>query len=252
MPRWAIIAAAGAALVACSTIPAVSSDWDSDNFYAGQAEADAALELFDKSNPDCQLWTNWQKMCSRSGPSGSVYCASDASRPVSPSAPVCVAWSVGNDRQLAASSRREQLSRARFCRGELIELEDDGGSALCTSPDPQRPFSGRDLSARRHPYCTVWAEEHTGAPVCAEGSAFPELPRCAALAEAGHGSRQPLYCANENSLAIADCNEPRGLFGRRRGVNRPFYPPEQQDDESSIIAVSDKEDDVLSVYCERK
>jgi len=37
---------------------------DGDIYYKTQAAADRALEAFDTANPSCQLWTNWQKMCS--------------------------------------------------------------------------------------------------------------------------------------------------------------------------------------------
>ena len=38
-----------------------------DIFYPSQTAADADLVRFERENPSCQLWTNWQKMCSRTG-----------------------------------------------------------------------------------------------------------------------------------------------------------------------------------------
>src|SRR3954464_6240791 len=51
---------------------------------------DRQMMAFDRSHPQCQLWTNWQKMCSRTGPGGATYCAIDAEMRVNPSRPFCV------------------------------------------------------------------------------------------------------------------------------------------------------------------
>lgn len=70
--------------------PSSHSDGNSPNmFYASQQQADDALMAYQDAHPNCQLWTNWQKMCSRMGGHGEIVCVIDTVRRVRPSTPFC-------------------------------------------------------------------------------------------------------------------------------------------------------------------
>tara|TARA_B100000378_G_scaffold82020_1_gene64320 strand:+ start:552 stop:944 length:393 start_codon:yes stop_codon:yes gene_type:complete len=114
----------------------------------------------------------------------------------------------------------------------------------------RRPFDGKSLSGRRHPYCAVWAEEHTSKPVCAEGNEFPELPRCDALAATGYRADNILYCAHDANEADRVCKYVDGVSSKRRGIERKSYPPKAVGSTNkTIIAVSDGEPYIVAMYC---
>lgn len=118
------------------------------------SKSDQELKAFDKSHPKCALWTDWHKLCSRTGPRGSTYCRIDQLHPVKPSTPFCA-----KDYSSPAKpdTRAELLSRRRFSNWE-------GMSARKIGRDPSnwaryqtdRPFSGNTIYEMEHPYCAVW------------------------------------------------------------------------------------------------
>ena len=66
MLRFLFVTMACLALASCKTTgeaPAENKAGDAERsiYYKSQAAADTALVAFDKANPSCQLWTNWQK-----------------------------------------------------------------------------------------------------------------------------------------------------------------------------------------------
>jgi len=97
--------------------------------------ADRALQAFDAAHPQCQLWTNWQKMCSRTGPDGATVCVTDPDRPVRPSEPFCTA---GTEAE-ASPSRHQPLLQAT------------------SNLNPARA-ADRQLRAygEAHPECALW------------------------------------------------------------------------------------------------
>ena len=226
-------------LSACATT-------SSSIYFSSQAAADASLTAFDKNNPDCQLWTNWQKMCSRTGEGGATRCITDSQKSVRPSTPFCAEPSAISFSLTDILDLGQKKSAERFYPQYISSLE----KGISSNKDNYRPFSGSNLSSRRHPYCNVWATENEGKAICAEGESFPELPRCESIADDNVLRNNVLYCAVENTSKIADCPEPRGLSGSRRQVSRPPYPYVDKEAED-IIAISDKEDYILSIYCER-
>ncbi|MFC4291120.1 hypothetical protein ACFOWX_01695 [Sphingorhabdus arenilitoris] len=123
------------ALASCKTADrsddgagAAGTRQSSSIYYKSQSAADAALAAFDKDNPTCQLWTNWQKMCSRANPDARSLCVTQKHNSVAPSAPFCVA-SVYKDSKvtnISSSDTRTLLSIARFC---------DGKTSLETNPE---------------------------------------------------------------------------------------------------------------------
>jgi len=124
-------------------------------FFASQARAEKDLKDFGRSNPSCELWSNWQKVCSRIG--DTIYCGVDVTNRVRPSKTFCVGSWDGVD-TLA------NMSQFRFCkkRGELY-YSSSRRFAVCEEYLSGRPFDGRDLSARLSPACVEWRQEKTGA-----------------------------------------------------------------------------------------
>jgi len=153
-----------------SAVMSGADDAASDIFYASQEEADADLMRFDRKNPQCQLWTNWQKVCTRVD--GVMTCRPDPVRQVRPSKVFC--GEQGDD----SLSAVELLSSLRFC-DNVIE---SGSSRLvdgevvrsirlaCDKFDRERPFNGRDFQALRSKQCIEWSDRATGELICREGS----------------------------------------------------------------------------------
>ena len=192
-------------------------------YYRSGVAASAALASFDHKNPDCQLWTNWQKMCSRTGPDGATHCIS-SSMPVRPSVPFCVARTdqpyEDND---TSASQAERFSHRRFCQRTT---KGHGSNDENCSRDLSRPFSGLVLEERRHPWCAKW------------------MPVLAKQKFGAKSSRYGFYCADRR---VPDwCAWPEGLgYGRQVGqtsagedVIPNLFNPES-------IAIN-------GVYCRRK
>jgi hypothetical protein len=131
------------ALAACATTTSTPSI-----YYKTQAEADVALAAFDTDNPDCQLWTNWQKMCSRTGDGGATYCTKNADLKARPSVPFCAApiWLQKNNQE------NETLSSLRFCKKTFI----DENRVKCALYQNNRPFSYFSIHARINKWCREW------------------------------------------------------------------------------------------------
>lgn len=141
------------------------------------SKSDRALKAFDESHPKCRLWSDWRKLCSRTGPGGSTYCRLDRDHPVKASAPFC-----GKDESgylnLASLSSTEQRSVRRFVIGYKVirSQEDHGGQFAARTTkepvyDPERPFSGRTIAQLEHPYCAVWqivGVDDASSSLCAE------------------------------------------------------------------------------------
>jgi hypothetical protein len=158
-------------------------------YYRSQAEADADLARYDLDNPSCQLWTNWQKMCSRTGPKGQVHCTDDKRHAARPSTPFCAVrlvqvpgepFSVPPARpETLTESKASGASRRRFCtklwNGEarLVpferEIADEHKAVpLCITYRVPRPFDGRNWQSQSTPRCKQWHKEGGGLYRCSE------------------------------------------------------------------------------------
>ena len=172
------------------------------------------------ANPDCEMWSDWQKLCSRTGESGSVFCV-DSQVEVPPSATFCVARS-GEPYSAPSGSAgaRELASYNRFCE-EFSSVAD--GKAQCVRWSPMRPFNGLRLQEREHPWCGSWVSAMS-----------PDVNR--QLSEMmGFGCAAP---------RVPDwCTWPEGLGGR----------PDLSDDEP-VLAIGPKDPSsvaIVGVYCRR-
>jgi hypothetical protein len=198
----------GLSILLAPLLVAQASD---STFYRDQAEADSSLARFDRDNPRCRLWTNWQKMCSRTGRHGTTLCVDDPGRRVAPSEPFCTsgagyAWPSSDPSSLSGA---QSISLHRFCSPESAAVGPMGDKIEECGFSEARPFNGLRLAARLHPWCRQWNEAITMKPVCRTGRARGALPRCGELAAAQFVSRRGFYCAR--SSIPAWCGEAEGL-----------------------------------------
>ena len=210
------IAIALFATAACVTRSA-SDEVASPSGLDPQSAADRELLAFAEANPQCQLWTDWQRICSRTGPDGVPLCATDPDRPVQPSTPFCV---YANGGTLTADTEGPAArSVGRFCADETSYRTNAGRPGeegrevrACRAFQNDRPFNGRNLAARRHPWCAEWSDTYTERAVCSEDGADSELQSCSTLAQAGYQHARPLYCSRLNTPAW--CGRAEGLLDR--------------------------------------
>jgi hypothetical protein len=173
------------------------------------SSADRQLQAFDAAHPQCQLWTNWQKMCSRTGPDGATVCVTDPGRPVRPSEPFCTA---GTEAE-ASPSRAQIASYRRFCR---FRPGQEGNPFHGCEGAENRPFNGRRVAARLHQWCDLWVDGDYRM-VCRSGNlAIRNVPRCDSLARSQFEAPSRLMCARRSMPSW--CRTP-GLLG-----DGPQYP----------------------------
>jgi hypothetical protein len=154
MKLLSISAVSGAAILMFGCAAWVAANSDSNIYYKSQKEADLALSQFDINNPKCQLWTNWQKMCSRTGEDGATYCQK-AKSIIKPSTPFCSAENDEPYLGLVGNYMPKQLiSYLRFCESKTGEISPEK-VPLCNWKR-KRPFNGLNIAERKHPWCKSW------------------------------------------------------------------------------------------------
>jgi hypothetical protein len=116
--------------------------------------SDRSLKEYDQAHPDCDLWTDWRKLCSRMGPDGATTCTIDSHHPAKPSAPFCADSKLGHHDSLA-----EAASRRRFCaKWDDAEYDRRSGAVYrtCKFYKAERPFNGTSIEPMASPYCLAW------------------------------------------------------------------------------------------------
>jgi hypothetical protein len=187
------------ATAACVTRSAAVDPVSADGLDARSA-ADRQMRAFGEANPQCPLWTNWERLCSRTGSGGGIHCNVDTSRRVSPSEPFCVTASPSQSASAFASNfSSARVSSTRFCRqirdaSETQEAISSGEPTLCASYAPDRPFNGRRIAAVRHRWCEAWSDAIDGRLVCSEG-AVGTTPSCSRLASRRYEHEHLLTCS---------------------------------------------------------
>lgn len=141
-------------LAALTLTPALLGSTDAPK-YSSLLQADADLHAFGSAHPNCEVWSNWQKTCSRLG--SEVSCVEDRARPVRPSAAFCAG---GYD----SASQAEITSQFRYCRVTERLRIGEREISVCALFDSGRPFNGRRLAARFSPACGEWRVEGSSAP----------------------------------------------------------------------------------------
>jgi len=170
MLRFLFVTMACLALASCKTAgeaPAENKTGDAEGgiYYKSQAAADTALAAFDKDNPSCQLWTNWQKMCSRTGENEATYCATSKANPVKPSKVFCAAeYNEPFSGLVEADDDVKIASFLRFC-----QLPEGFEGSVADKMEEckwsrSRPFSGRSLVDLQHPWCKKWSKTEASDP----------------------------------------------------------------------------------------
>lgn len=123
--------------------------------YESQVAADIDFIRFGQESKSCQLWTNWQKVCSRSGEKGRTLCR-DSAVDVKPSHPFCVAYGDGKGlvRSAPDASEDQRVSYNRFCEEFVIG---ENSKSKCHIWNSYRPFDGSRIVEIEHPWCERWA-----------------------------------------------------------------------------------------------
>ena len=148
----AIMTLTAAGLAGCAakpsggeTVPVATSTPDSPSiYYRTQSDADIDLMAFGRAHPNCQVWTNWQKLCTNLDDGGPVSCIRDAQRPARPSKPFCVVNGASVAGYPYAAPAGVRPSVDRFCRRfEMVTSFDNSGETRdrhCTEYRRDRPF----------------------------------------------------------------------------------------------------------------
>jgi hypothetical protein len=116
--------------------------------------SDRDLLEYDRSHPECDLWTDWRKLCSRMGPNGATTCTVDTHHPAKASAPFCADSKLGH-----RDMRAEAASRSRFCaKWRVPEFDRTSGKVErdCEFYKVERPFNGARVETLATPYCLKW------------------------------------------------------------------------------------------------
>lgn len=160
--------------------------------------ADRQMLAYGEANPECRMWTNWQKLCSRTGPGGAVHCNVDPGRRVTPSRPFCARRARVEPRFAPAVA--ERASAERFCLShqtiqDPLSPDQERRIRVCTRHDPERPFNGRRAAALMRPGCEGLSDAETGRPVCVRGGdPAQHVPDCGSFAARHRQSNRLLVC----------------------------------------------------------
>jgi hypothetical protein len=158
---------------------------------------DQELMVYGQAHPHCELWSNWQKLCSRTGPGRTVRCVIDPGRSVEPSAPFCQVEIGGPESE---PSGEEVISSERYClaREDWRAWSPRTGTRtrrVCTRHMPDRPFNGRRIASLDHSACQSWIDRETRETVCTRsGDAAAGVPSCEVLRSSGYEHPRLLAC----------------------------------------------------------
>lgn len=223
----------------------LNSDKAVSGMGGAASDARALLTAFDKSNPACQLWTNWETMCSRTGPQGETICVADPNRPVAPSAPFCAEPFSANPAVIgydAAFLNQDQTASVlRFCdqvvNTEMPFMTGDERVMIpiriCRKFQADRPFNGYRVAARRHVWCDEWSDAASENVVCSElEEGDGEAQRCDSLASSGYEHPSRLYCSSWNLPHW--CQAARSFYDYVSSSGRPAPTDDAQDFNDAI------------------
>jgi hypothetical protein len=162
----------------------------------GVSQADEQMRQFGERHPSCQMWSNWEKLCSRLGRQGRTRCVQDLAAKAEPSAPFCAA---GEGASPEGQPQSERVSSERYCT-RRSQLRAYPGPApvteICTSHSPSRPFNGRRLASLDYALCDAWVDRGSNRTVCTRaGNDIDGVPSCGGLARSGYQHPGPLVCA---------------------------------------------------------
>lgn len=158
-----------------------------------KADPEVRLKEFGETNPKCAMWTDWQRLCSRTGSGGSTYCRKDETYKVSSSAPFCAVATA-----FIPDTADQKASRNRFCiKYKRIwanqEEKVPTGPLQCVEYRSPRPFSGERITQMLHPLCTSWGTGEPGKTIC-RSSDSGNTPACTDEKILRLKSKSPFVC----------------------------------------------------------
>lgn len=204
---------------------------------ASSNTAEMSMIAFGEQHKSCQMWTNWQELCSRTGQQGVSRCTSEVNHRIKPSEPFCVTTGQAPAERM---TKKAVNSMMRYC-----DKRATSGGDRCLHWDDDRPFSGRQLASRRHPWCDSWSDEKTWKPICSEKGQFG-LSRCDTKSLASFKASGTLYCSHRSVDTDRQewCDIPQG-WGQG-----PDFP---KNDVSSFVEVLTKSSTpAVGLYCSRR
>jgi hypothetical protein len=169
-----------AALTSATTAPSAQSTGD-------------AMTQFARAHPQCQQWTDWRRLCSRTGPKGQTNCRRDSRVSVASSAPFCVAGAWQGIPWYAADTPAQHKSRLRFCAVTDTEEFRTQKLTICREYHERRPFNGAHLDAVYDDRCQVVRMISRNDDVC-RSDGKSGAPSCKKSLGNFRATR-PLYCA---------------------------------------------------------
>ena len=169
-------------IVASASVPSSSASpvpGSASQPYDLASQSDRELQHFDRTHPDCELWTDWRKLCSRMGLGGATRCRTDRRFPARPSEPFCAEGEPPN-----ADTLSEAMSRSRYCSRFNDDLSpqqtEPKGAHYCDLYRSSRPFNGQQIAQMETPGCLEWT---SGSVTCVSGRSGKRRGRsCASTA----------------------------------------------------------------------
>lgn len=183
--------------------------------YDMSLPADRALAAFEHENPKCAMWTNWQKLCSRTGNGGSTYCRTDPLHRTTPSAPFC------EKGEEIVDTPVQENSRLRYCGGEVKDFEFHNETRnlkfkACEKYVQDRPFGGSRITQMVHPACETWGNGEPRGDICTmHPNRHSKLPYCLSPVVRAKQRKAPWVCTAWRSPK--PCRLP---IGGRKAVDR--------------------------------
>jgi hypothetical protein len=230
-----------AALFAVATGAVAEKSKTRNSDIEADTKADAALEKFQKQNPDCLAWTDWQKTCSKLDANGLKVHCNKSVVPAKRSEVFCLATS---NKDFTGTPYGGKLKTAsafnRFC----TSYKTIKGKKICMDRENHRPFSGFVFSEVRHPYCKMWIN-NSGA-YCSEGEAKEGWKSCNDMNHI-EASSSKLTCSMSDfeKINAAGCS----------GMKQPelYRNPQFLSDDANILTMSFNRPiaPVASTYCKK-
>jgi hypothetical protein len=233
--------AAGTALFAFATGAGAEKSKAPDAVVEAETKADAALEKFQKQNPDCLAWTDWQKTCSKLDVNGLKVHCNKTVVPAKRSAVFCLAT---RNKDFTGTPYGGKLKTASAFNRYCTAYKTIKGKKICMERENQRPFSGFNFLEVRHPYCKMWI--NSSGAYCSEDEAKEGWTSCSDM-DHMEPSSSKLTCSMPDfeKVNAAGCS----------GMKQPelYRTPQFLSDDNNILTMSFNRAiaPVASTYCKK-
>jgi hypothetical protein len=158
---------------------------------------------FGRKYYSCDVWTDWQSICTRTGKGGAIVCRQDPHVKVMPSEAFCVTGVWTDKPWYVTDTPGQRRSRLRFCAARDVEQYGTDKVPVCREYASDRPFNGTHIDTQNSTECDVVRVESSSTDLC-RNDGKPGAPRCQDIQNLFR-AKQPLYCAKwkENSQCLA-------------------------------------------------